>query len=199
MVPSGTPPPPASRWSVKNRGVHCNLVLWLMRLSSTQRNRVREVSSSTNISQRSFSRKSSRGTPNTRSLWVTARWKRIFFSCAFARSRPPLSTSLIVFLVAKLIQSIRSLFLSALLCSSSRISEFAIFCEGNCSHAVASFAITDEDLDDRGRQTAHCSTFSIHSFSRSFPSNDARQLIRSARYASRFYQPGRREFVRRRR
>lgn len=25
---------PASRWSVKNRGVHCNLVLWLMRLSS---------------------------------------------------------------------------------------------------------------------------------------------------------------------
>lgn len=30
-------PPAPSRWSVKNRGVHCNLVLWLMRLSSVER------------------------------------------------------------------------------------------------------------------------------------------------------------------
>lgn len=54
----GLRPPSLSRSCVKNRGVYCKLVLWLMRLSSSCRNRVQAQDLVlANISQRSFTSK----------------------------------------------------------------------------------------------------------------------------------------------
>lgn len=80
-------PPSPSRSCVKNRGVYCKLVLWLMRLSSACRTGCR--TSLANISQRSFSSKILPG----RVRRVPPRCERNFFSCTFARKSRTLLTT----------------------------------------------------------------------------------------------------------
>lgn len=86
----GYSPPSLSRSCVKNRGVYCKLVLWLMRLSSSCWNRVQAQDLVlANISQRSFTSKILLGCVR----WVPPRCKPNFFSCTFARKSRTLLTT----------------------------------------------------------------------------------------------------------
>jgi len=77
---------------VKNRGVHCKLVLWLMRLSSCCRNRVLPKPGWRTLANGRLARKSFQAA-RARARSLAPRCERNFFSCTLARKSRALLTA----------------------------------------------------------------------------------------------------------